>query len=134
MHPAEFLGLSTVSIEIFYRDQVVWRRGRDSNPRYAINVYTLSRRAPSTTRPPLRIPDYLQAACTEACCAADAKGIQKWALPQLRRGGFRVNFGKIFAGTFFWCFRGVISNPVHLWRYRRLLPIHQWSHLSSSGR
>src|SRR5690606_3191522 len=34
----------------------VWRRGRDSNPRYAINVYTLSRRAPSTTRTPLRIP------------------------------------------------------------------------------
>ena len=30
-----------------------WRRGRDSNPRYAINVYTLSRRAPSTARPPL---------------------------------------------------------------------------------
>ena len=34
---------------VFY----AWRRGRDSNPRYAINVYTLSRRAPSTTRPPL---------------------------------------------------------------------------------
>ena len=32
-----------------------WRRGRDSNPRYAINVYTLSRRAPSAARPPLRI-------------------------------------------------------------------------------
>ena len=31
-----------------------WRRGRDSNPRYAINVYTLSRRATSTTHPPLR--------------------------------------------------------------------------------
>ena len=31
----------------------IWRRERDSNPRYAINVYTLSRRAPSTTRPPL---------------------------------------------------------------------------------
>jgi site-specific DNA recombinase len=30
-----------------------WRRGRDSNPRNAINVYTLSRRAPSATRPPL---------------------------------------------------------------------------------
>ena len=30
-----------------------WRRGRDSNPRY-VAVYTLSRRAPSTTRPPLR--------------------------------------------------------------------------------
>jgi hypothetical protein len=34
---------------------IVWRRERDSNPRYAFDVYTLSRRAPSTTRPPLRI-------------------------------------------------------------------------------
>ena len=25
---------------------LIWRRGRDSNPRYAINVHTLSRRAP----------------------------------------------------------------------------------------
>src|SRR5690606_11643751 len=33
---------------------LIWRRGRDSNPRYAINVYTLSRRAPSATRPPLQ--------------------------------------------------------------------------------
>ena len=32
----------------------MWRRERDSNPRYAINVYTLSRRAPSTTRTSLR--------------------------------------------------------------------------------
>ena len=32
----------------------IWRRERDSNPRYAINVYTLSRRAPSATRTPLR--------------------------------------------------------------------------------
>ena len=31
-----------------------WRRGWDSNPRYAINVYRFSRPAPSTTRPPLR--------------------------------------------------------------------------------
>lgn len=31
-----------------------WRRGRDSNPRYAFDVYSLSRGAPSTTRPPLR--------------------------------------------------------------------------------
>ena len=30
-----------------------WRRGRDSNPRRAINPRTLSRRAPSTTRPPV---------------------------------------------------------------------------------
>src|SRR5690606_26346312 len=32
----------------------LWRTEGDSNPRYAINVYTLSRRAPSTTRPPVR--------------------------------------------------------------------------------
>src|SRR3569623_2315845 len=31
-----------------------WRRGRDSNPRYAFGVHTLSRRAPSTARTPLR--------------------------------------------------------------------------------
>ncbi len=31
-----------------------WRRERDSNPRDGITAYTLSRRAPSTTRPPLR--------------------------------------------------------------------------------
>ncbi len=31
-----------------------WRRGWDSNPRYGISVYTLSRRAPSTARPPLQ--------------------------------------------------------------------------------
>ena len=31
-----------------------WRRERDSNPRYAINVYSLSRGALSTTQPSLR--------------------------------------------------------------------------------
>ena len=35
--------------------QTSWRSGRDSNPRYAFDVYSLSRRAPSTTRPPLRM-------------------------------------------------------------------------------
>ena len=30
-----------------------WRRDRDSNPRSAFGAYTLSRRAPSTTRPSL---------------------------------------------------------------------------------
>jgi hypothetical protein len=45
---------SGFSAETVCRDQTVWRRERDSNPRYAINVYTLSRRAPSTARPPLR--------------------------------------------------------------------------------
>ena len=32
----------------------VYRRERDSNPRY-VAVYTLSRRAPSATRPPLQV-------------------------------------------------------------------------------
>ena len=31
----------------------LWRRGRDSNPRWAFDPYALSRGAPSTTRPPL---------------------------------------------------------------------------------
>src|SRR5271156_7173570 len=35
-----------------------WRRGRDSNPRWAFDPYALSRGAPSTTRPPLRIGAY----------------------------------------------------------------------------
>ncbi len=35
-----------------------WRRGRDSNPRDAINAYTLSKRAPSATRPPIRLIFY----------------------------------------------------------------------------
>src|SRR3546814_11310171 len=32
-----------------------WRSGRDSNPRYGFAVYSLSKRAPSTTRQPLRL-------------------------------------------------------------------------------
>ncbi len=32
----------------------IWRRERDSNPRWAFDPYTLSRGAPSTTRPSLR--------------------------------------------------------------------------------
>lgn len=35
-------------------DCFLWRTEGDSNPRYALNVYTLSRRAPSTARPPVR--------------------------------------------------------------------------------
>ena len=37
------------------------RRERDSNPRYPFGVYTLSRRAPSTTRPSLPTPNLLNA-------------------------------------------------------------------------
>jgi hypothetical protein len=35
------------------------RRGRDSNPRYPFEVYTLSRRALSTTQTPLRLNYFL---------------------------------------------------------------------------
>src|ERR1051325_2165709 len=42
------------SVQLSYgRDN--WRRERDSNPRYPFEVHTLSRRAPSTTRPSLPI-------------------------------------------------------------------------------
>ena len=37
------------------KGETKWRSGRDSNPRYGFAVYSLSRRAPSTTRPPLRM-------------------------------------------------------------------------------
>ena len=37
---------------MWLHDYESWRWERDSNPRYAINVYTLSRRAPSATRTP----------------------------------------------------------------------------------
>ncbi len=33
---------------------LIWRRGRDSNPRYGVTVHLLSKQAPSTARPPLR--------------------------------------------------------------------------------
>ena len=38
----------------FEKSLIVWRTEGDSNPRYACDVYTLSRRAPSTARPPVR--------------------------------------------------------------------------------
>jgi hypothetical protein len=38
--------------------RMLWRSGRDSNPRYGFAVYSLSRRAPSTTRPPLHPHPY----------------------------------------------------------------------------
>src|SRR5699024_702884 len=40
-----------------------WRTEGDSNPRYAMNVYTLSRRAPSTTRPPVLFEPANRNAC-----------------------------------------------------------------------
>src|ERR1700749_4778403 len=40
-------------MRVFREHAAEWRRGRDSNPRRAFDPYTLSRGAPSTTRPPL---------------------------------------------------------------------------------
>ena len=47
-------GLHLVSLERI-RQQATWRRGRDSNPRWAFDPYSLSRGAPSAARPPLRL-------------------------------------------------------------------------------
>ena len=43
-----------------------WRRRRDSNPRYAFDVYSLSRGAPSAARPRLLTTNFLLYAC-ERC-------------------------------------------------------------------
>src|ERR1700733_11495125 len=47
-----------------------WRRERDSNPRRAFDPYTLSRGAPSTTRPSLRVPKMLP---VQSGCAGMAR-------------------------------------------------------------
>ena len=46
-----------VEAELLQRVSFCMRRGRDSNPRNAFGVYTLSRRASSTTRAPLLSTD-----------------------------------------------------------------------------
>src|ERR1035438_9220976 len=45
---------STLPQDLAFTGIFQWRRGRDSNPRWAFDPYALSRGAPSTTRPPLR--------------------------------------------------------------------------------
>ena len=46
--------LKSIILSVFNLLITNWRRGRDSNPRYPFEVYTLSRRALSTTQTPLR--------------------------------------------------------------------------------
>lgn len=46
----QFLSINLFMTSIFFKFE---RRERDSNPRYTFGVYTLSRRASSTTRAPL---------------------------------------------------------------------------------
>ena len=47
-----------LSVNTFSKLKKDWRRERDSNSRDAINAYTRSRRAHSTTLPPLRISEF----------------------------------------------------------------------------
>jgi hypothetical protein len=45
---------TAVAIQAASAQRKLWRRERDSNPRWAFDPYALSRGAPSTTRPSLR--------------------------------------------------------------------------------
>ncbi len=64
-----------------------WRRGRDSNPRYAFDVYSLSRGAPSTTRPPLRcgliicLMDRMQGLFAGRCVLHRPRRESRWISP-----------------------------------------------------
>jgi hypothetical protein len=60
----------------------IWRRERDSNPRYAIHVYTLSRRAPSTTRTSLRIFQTATFACYCSCSYTTSAGRTRESKPE----------------------------------------------------
>ena len=48
-----FIHILNLNISVSYEQNINKRSERDLNPRIAINDYTLSRRAPSTTRTPL---------------------------------------------------------------------------------
>src|SRR5215208_2944883 len=64
-----------------------WRSGRDSNPRYGFAVYSLSRRAPSTTRPPLRTASdrSMQSIAPES--GAQSKRLERGHVEVLGRSG-----------------------------------------------
>ena len=48
---------ANIQLTMLFLNKKKWRRDRDSNPGYAINVHTLSRRAPSTARTSLHISE-----------------------------------------------------------------------------
>ena len=56
-----------------------WRRGWDSNPRDAFDAYSLSRGAPSTTRPPLRWRPFYRRE------VAKGKGEKPWPVRRMTR-------------------------------------------------
>ncbi len=61
---------------------IIWRRERDSNPRYGSTVYTLSRRAPSATRPSLLKTNFHRLVCDASPSwlrFRPAQTIQVWA-------------------------------------------------------
>ena len=75
-----------------------WRSRRDSNPRYGVAVYTLSRRAPSTTRPLLRMPFSGRRASSSEMLASQGVrvGCSALRLPVSgrRTSGFETNVAK----------------------------------------
>jgi hypothetical protein len=68
------------------RETLNWRRERDSNPRWAFDPYTLSRGAPSTTRPSLRR-------------SIHPPGSQKVGELRASRGGYAVRGGTAPSGA-----------------------------------
>ena len=70
--------LPQIILQYIVLQQNSWRRERDSNPRRAFDPYTLSRGAPSTTRPSLR--------CLESGCHP-GRGGQTFLLPRAPRTG-----------------------------------------------
>ena len=57
--PPTYRSVVCRSIQLSYGRAKNWRRERDSNPRYPFGVHTLSRRAPSTARPSLRVLTFI---------------------------------------------------------------------------
>jgi integrase len=53
--PVDLPAASAPRVQVPDCQGITWRRERDSNPRRAFDPYTLSRGAPSTTRPSLRV-------------------------------------------------------------------------------
>ena len=70
--------LPQIILQYIVLQQNSWRRERDSNPRRAFDPYTLSRGAPSTTRPSLR--------CLESGCHP-GRGGQTFLPPSAPRTG-----------------------------------------------
>ncbi len=89
----------------------IWRRERDSNPRYGVTVYTLSRRAPSATRTSLqnRASAHDQLSCfvtTEHATHSSLQGQPKVVFPapmkvrKIKPDGLKAQVRRHFAPCF----------------------------------